>query len=87
MLTRGAGCVPNIEYCIYVSQQQGSGSGTELAQKWIELQTNPDIFESEGSGTRCLDNFNGDESSGSQVILFPYSSTDNAQQWQHQSSQ
>jgi hypothetical protein len=88
VLTRGAGgCFTSIMYCVYVEAQVGSGSGTEQAQKWLEVQTNPDIFESEGSGDRCLDNFNGNESAGQQAILFPCNTGDDAQEWSVKASQ
>jgi hypothetical protein len=87
VITRGAGCMTSIMYCAYVKAQVGSGSHTEKEQKWLEVQTNPYIFESECSTDRCLDNFHGDESSGSQVILFPCSSSDTAQQWAAKATQ
>lgn len=86
VITRGAGCM-GLLYCAYVEQQVGRGNSIPQDQRWIEVQTNPFIFESEQSGDRCLDNFNGNESAGSQVALFPCSTPDDAQHWAEKASQ
>jgi hypothetical protein len=78
---RGGGCTSNggtYKYCAVI---QGAGSSLPLSQQWIELRTDPMVFENADSGGRCLDDPGGNAAAGSQVVLYPCSTTDPAQQW------
>jgi hypothetical protein len=80
VLARGGGCVANgenLEYCAVVQPQ---GSPIPASQEWIELRTDPIVFESVGSGGRCLDN-PGNDTAGTRVGLYPCDTSDTNQQW------
>jgi hypothetical protein len=86
VLTRGTNCTSNGGEYTYCAIVEAEGSGPPADQQWSEVQTDPFIFESDGSGDRCLDNPGGNAPAGSQVVLYPCSTSDTAQQWLAKSS-
>jgi hypothetical protein len=81
VVARGGGCTSNggtYKYCAVI---QLVGKSLPLTQQWIELRTDPMVFENADSGGRCLDDPGGNAPAGSQVVLYPCNTTDSAQQW------
>lgn len=84
LIARGSGC-DGLTYCAITEDQ--TGQTPTIAEQWIEVQVDPFIFESDGSGDRCLDNFGGNSPAGSQIVLYPCSTSgDTAQEWLAKSS-
>lgn len=85
VLTRGGSC-EGYTYCAVVEPQ---GSPTPVSQQWTELQVDPFMFESDGSGQRCLDDPNGVAAPGSQVVLAPCNTLgpDTSEDWLAKSSE
>lgn len=83
VLARGGGCTTNgiqLMFCAVV-QPESNLSPLPSSQEWIELRTNPIVFESAQSGGRCLDNPGADAPPGARAGLFPCNTTDTAEQW------
>jgi hypothetical protein len=80
LLTRSAGCVTNDQNLMYCAAVQAEGSSILESQEWIEVRTDPMVFESVGSGGRCLYN-PGYNISGLRVGLYPCNDESTAQQW------
>jgi len=82
VLTSDGSCTSNggnYKFCVLV--QPFTGTAT---QEWVELRTDPIVFENAASSTggRCLDNPGGDSPPPqAQVVLYPCSTTDHAEQW------
>lgn len=82
ILVRDSSCSSNGNTYLYCAKiVSDPGRTRPLQDEWIELQVAPFIFENADSGSRCLDNPGGNAPAGSRVVLFPCSTSDNAEQW------
>jgi hypothetical protein len=73
VLTRGGSCDANgghYMYCVTITPDTGP-TNRDADQQWFELQTNPFIFQSDGSGVRCLELPGSNAPAGTRVVLFP----------------
>jgi hypothetical protein len=71
VLTRGGSCDVTGATYLYCAIVEPQGNPTPDDQQWIELSVDPFMFQSLGSGGRCLDNPNGVASPGQRAVLFP----------------
>lgn len=88
VLTRGGSCGVNGSTYLYCAVVEPQGSPTPADQQWNEVQVDPFIFQSDGSGNRCLDDPDGAAFSGQQAVLYtcPNLNQNTSEQWLAKSS-